>query len=321
MKASKGLLRGMVVAAASAALIMPSAAFAQNGPPAGHGPGTSHGRGQGAGGGRAIGGGGNPGKGGGGGEEALSNNLSVPTIMVNGGFTGVTCGSPEEPSQLVTPTGNPLTGYELDPSAYYYVQGVNSWQAQCYNASSASVFGAWGDNLTGTAKLSVSSPIRVELGLMNSGTASVESMDGYSVQKLEPSKLDRESAYGTAATQENGTFSANPTSFGPTEWRVYAGGVTFSICLTGTTTCPVPAGTPASAEINATGNVVYGYNLRVQVPGDYTITFTTPSSVTFTGADAGTAPVGGTTASLPITVTPRTSGGGGGHGPGGGGGG
>ncbi len=43
----------------------------------------------------------------------------------------------------------------------------------------------------------------------------------------------------------------------------------------------------ATAEINATGRVVYGYNLRVTAAGVYTITFTFPN-VTISGADAGT---------------------------------
>ena len=61
-------------------------------------------------------------------------------------------------------------------------------------------------------------------------------------------------------------------------------------------------GTPATAEINATGNVVYGYNLRVSTPGTYAITFAFPSSVTFAATNSSTA-------SIDINVT---SGGGGG---------
>jgi hypothetical protein len=40
-------------------------------------------------------------------------------------------------------------------------------------------------------------------------------------------------------------------------------------------------------EINATGKIVYGYNLRVTAAGTYQIHFNAPS-VTITGVDAGT---------------------------------
>jgi hypothetical protein len=69
---------------------------------------------------------GGPPGGGGGGETTLTNNLSVPTIMIGGGFTGVACGPDSgNPSTLISPSGNPSTGYEIDPTAYYYVQGVS----------------------------------------------------------------------------------------------------------------------------------------------------------------------------------------------------
>jgi hypothetical protein len=44
---------------------------------------------------------------------------------------------------------------------------------------------------------------------------------------------------------------------------------------------------PIAPEINATGKVVYGYNLRVNAAGTYTIRFYAPN-VTITGVDAGT---------------------------------
>lgn len=78
-------------------------------------------------------------------------NLSVPAILV-GSLGTLVCGpSDAAPSVLVPPTGTPLTGYEVP--GYYWVQKVHTWQAQCFNASAASVFGAWGDNLAGDAKL------------------------------------------------------------------------------------------------------------------------------------------------------------------------
>ncbi len=83
-------------------------------------------------------------------------NLSVPAILV-GPLGTLVCGTSDlAPSALVPPTGTPLTGYEVP--GYYWVQKVHTWQAQCFNALEASVFGAWGDNLSGDAKLSRAAP-------------------------------------------------------------------------------------------------------------------------------------------------------------------
>ncbi len=235
-----------------------------------------------------------------------SNNLSIPTIMLaGGGFTNVTCGA-ETWSDLVPPTGNPLDGYPIDPLAYYYVQGVNTWQAPCNNSADTnlSVRAGWGDNLAGDAKLKAGSPIRVELGLFVDGA---QAQQGYTVVKLDPAALDRESKYGTLATADDaGVFSATPTDF--TTLRVFDNGALLTIA-------PVGGGTPiydgkATAEINATGNVVYGYNLRVPTAGDYVITYTTPN-VVIGSTDAGAIGEDGKSVSLTITVT---SGGGSGGG-------
>ena len=258
------------------------------------------------------GGSGGGGGGGGGHETTATNNLSVPTIMISGGFTGVTCGTAvESPSALVFPTGTPLSGYSIDPAAYYYVQGIHKWQAQCYTATAATGTAAWGDNLSGDAKLQVGKPIRVELGLFDSMGVQ---MDGFTVVKLEPDKLDRESAYGTLATIDDDglTYHATATTISPV--RVFDGAVTFSIKNVATGAYVVQPGSNPTAEINAGGAVVYGYNLRVATAGEYEITFTIPS-VTITGVDAGTFtpdPLGPDTVTLVINVI---AGGGGGGGP------
>lgn len=250
-----------------------------------------------------------PGGGGGGGHtEIATNNLSVPTIMIRGGFTGVTCGAEPTPLALMPPTGLPLSGYSIDPATYYYVQTLHKWQAQCYTALAATAMGEWGDNLSGDAKLMVGKPIRVELGLFD--TTGV-TMDGYTVIKLEPEKLDRESKYGTIATADGlGGFFATPTTF--SRVRVFDAGVTFSIKNVATGKYVVPPGSNPTAEINAGGSVVYGYNLRVTSAGMYEIAFVIPS-VTITGVDAGsftTDPLTPDTVTLVINVI--ASGGGGG---------
>jgi hypothetical protein len=71
-------------------------------------------------------------------------------------------------------------------------------------------------------------------------------------------------------------------------------------------------GSNPTAEINATGRVVYGYNLRVTAAGQYEITFVIPS-VDITGVDVGTYtidPLGPDTVTLVITVIGGGGGGG-----------
>jgi hypothetical protein len=68
----------------------------------------------------------------------------------------------------------------------------------------------------------------------------------------------------------------------------------------------------AGGEINATGKVVYGYNLRVTAAGKYRITYTIPRG-TFLECDAGTCE--GNTAILDIDVISGGGGGGGGGKP------
>jgi hypothetical protein len=231
--------------------------------------------------------GGNPG------GETAAQNLSVPVILI-GPLGTLVCGASDlQPSALVPPTGTPLTGYEVP--GYYWVQKVHTWQAQCFNASAASAFGNWGDNLEGDARLKVGSPIRVELVLTNMtdfsatglNTIPTGTLQGYDVIKLEPSKLDRLSAYGHYATPVNGDFTDSPYDFPQVEWLVHNQGISFSVKNLDTGVYAVPPGTNPTAEINATGKVVYGYNLRVSEAGNYRIQFTTTPAVTLTGVDAG----------------------------------
>ena len=102
-------------------------------------------------------------------------------------------------------------------------------------------------------------------------------MDGYIVDKLEPDKLDRESAYGTPAASGETNAAAFPTSFPNAvkgEVRVYDPAATFSIQKVEGGAYVVPPGTPAKAEINAGGAVIYGYSLRVSAAGEYRVTST-----------------------------------------------
>ena len=279
-----------------------STAFAQYGPPSGSGHGTGRGGSSG---------------GGGGGETTLTNNLSVPAIFANNtGSFGLSCGSETTPSALVAPDDQDVhSGYPIDTSASYYVQGLNTWQAQCYTTTDTVLATpAWGDNLQpeSGASLKVNSPIRVEVALNSSGT-----MQGYKVVKLDPNALDRESAYGTLATPSGTGYVATPISFPNTETdsegvavttnvRVYdGGGAKLSIVPQGND----PSFQDVTAEINATGAVVYGYNWRPTTAGWYTLSFQTSSYV-----DLDTTGNHTTSIDVYVAATAGGSGGSGGNG-------
>lgn len=265
--------------ALAALLAVPGAALAKGGPPAGGGGS----------------GGGNPG----GGEETATNNLSVPTIFVGSVGLGLPVLAPDEWTDLVVPSGTPTNNWPIDTTAYYYVQGQNIWQAQYELTTSATVTGKWGDNLTGTAKLTVGKPVRVEMGLTYADTALVK--QGYTVVKLEPSKEDRNSAYGTKATVNlDNTYSATPTDMVPRVWTSDA----YLTISDGPTQYSMPG------EINATGAPVFGYNWRPTAAGTYTLTFHVPST---SGVTITNGSLDGFSIDITVTVTAGGGGGGGGR--------
>jgi hypothetical protein len=228
----------------------------------------------------------------------VGNNLSVPAIIAGGGSTfaidcptvGFTALVPPDKAPVLYPEecappkdeGGPVCVDE----GYYYVQRDAKWQAPCFTAMSGpvDVLGKWGDNLAGgSASLKVGSPIRVEMVLWDSAPVA-EGQLGYFVIKLEPTELDRESDYGHLATgpatdgsaaiayevgaalPDGGTFGA--VVFDPTAR------LTIERLVDGVPVSPAVYNGTASGEINATGKIVYGHNLRVQLAGDYRITYT-----------------------------------------------
>jgi hypothetical protein len=272
MSVIRKVLAGMASAAAAAALALTPAAALAAGPGSGNGGG---------------GGGGGTG-GGGGGETTVTNNLSVPAVFIGSPGFGLT-----NPA-LQPPTGTPSTGYEIDPSAYYYVQGQNKWQAEYTTLSTDTATVKWGDNLSGSASLKAGHPVRVEMGLTSDTQTTLQ---GYTVVKLQPSLPDRNSAYGTKATPDgNGGYTATAAAMPA---RVWVSGAYVTITgPAGTITAQMPG------EINATGAVVFGYNWRPSEPGSYQLQFHVPEgSVTFSNPAA---------AVIDVTVT---NGGGGGGGP------
>lgn len=239
------------------------------------------------------------GPGGGEEEEEGFKNLSVPAVYVGSVGVGTPTCTPDNDTVLPLPadigTVDPVTSELLFPT--YWIQGEDTWQADCMVATDSPLTtAAWGDNLGG-APLKIRTPIRVEVGLL--ANASLYPMTGFGVDKL-TDELDRYATYGT----DDGAGIPNYP-----EVRVWGAGSTYSIQNLDTLTYPVPAGTPMSAEINSTGRIVFGAQFTTQTSGDYRITFTSPN------VDITT--VGNHSASIDIKV--GTAAGGGGKGGGGGG--
>lgn len=262
-------------------------------------------------------------------QAEATNNLSVPTVFVQGtGTFGVACDAPLAPPP-VSPTPVDLPEFELD--GYYYVQKVHTWQAQCLTGTThwpATV--AWGDNLKSAEGLKSGTPIRIEVGLLDMATTGLQ---GYNVVKLQPSVEDRLSAYGHEALVTEDppgtfTFDDQPVTFPNTYEtvdeegvpvtvtdyvRVFDSQATFSLYNTSTNTWVVPTGTPMGSEINAKGAVVYGYNWGVygkgvkDLPkaGLYELTFTAPNTV-LSGDPLGEH---SHTATLTFVVAQKTGGG------------
>jgi len=198
------------------------------------------------------------------GEEA-GNNLSVPAVFLGTSPFTVECdGLPDDV------TGD--VGVEIAPGVFdhtdYYVQGVATWQAACLQVLEATAAAEWGDNLE-NAPLKQGTPIRTEIGFL---AQDLGTMQGYTVVKLDPDLLDRESHYGTLGVLED--FA---------EVRVWAEGVTLTIEGDGGV---VTDGVSYSAEINSTGRIVYGFNWMDPVAGDYTISVYA-GGIELTSTDAG----------------------------------
>ena len=178
----------------------------------------------------------------------------------------------------------PTTGWPVNTANFYYVQGVHDWQAEYVVKSEDTVTAKWGDNLSGSAKLKVGQPVRVEMVL----TSTTETaMQGYTVVKLEPDKLDRLAAYGTLATSDGaGGYSATASTMAARVWGPEA-----DVTITGPGDTTLIGDMPG--EINSVGGVVFGYNWRPAATGEYTLTFNPPAGVTISGSASITVTVGG----------------------------
>jgi hypothetical protein len=247
--------------------------------------------------------------------------LSLPTTFAGeqGQFTALLCGT-DAFSELKVPDKGPVA-YDYDCAVThdgtvcvgpgnYYVQRDALWQAPCQKTTAGPVaaMAKWGDNLAGgDAMLKVGSPIRVELLLWDSVLS--DGKLGYHVVKLQPNELDRMSDYGHLADDLDDEVATTwapiayevGVAYAPTAEEKTAGafegtfqGIVYDPDATikiemldsgGNPISPALVDEPAGGEINATGKIVYGYNLRVVENGTYRITYTTPN-VTLTCLDA-----------------------------------
>lgn len=133
-------------------------------------------------------------------------------------------------------------------------------------------------------------------------------LQGYTVDKLQPSTLDRLSAYGhLAGGDEVSGWTDIPANVGQASWVVHDAGMQLSVLNLDTGVFAVPL-QPIAPEINASGKIVYGYNLRVSAAGNYQIRFNSTPVVTFANVDAGT--FDANNAYLNIVVAPGGGGGG-----------
>jgi len=272
-------------------------------------------------------------------DTEVGNNLSVPVIFAGGmgAFSALGCPSGTF-SSLMTPDKDPVfyaencaethDGTVCVDEGYYFVQRDAKWQAPCSVATSASALAKWGDNIAGTdAKLKVGSPIRVELNLWDYTTALGQL--GYYVVKLEPEQLDRLSAYGHLASGSEGDvdityavgteYPLDPNNPEVGEFEGMFGAIVFDPLATLRIEKVDADGNPlglvvvddqlAGGEINATGKIVYGYNLRVVEAGTYRITYTMKNVLLTSCLDAR-AKCEGMVTWLDIDVIPGGGGGG-----------
>jgi len=302
-------MKSIFLKTAVAAVLLGASGLAISAPPDGKGPPEGHGP---------------P-------VSEVGNNLSVPAIMAGGtgAFENLNC-STAGFTELAGPNKDPVwypsdcaptqDGEVCVDEGFYYLQANAVWQAPCFASTSipVSARGAWGDNMTGDAKLKVGSPIRVEIVLWEAGGLADGEL-GFYVTKLQPEELDRESDYGHLASGEPGTFlpityevgkeylaDADPVSgefVGVFGAIVHDPDATLTIekIVDGNPVSPAVFDGEAGGEINATGKIVYGYNLRVSEAGTYRITYTLPN-ISLTGCDAGDCTTDATKAVLEIAV-------------------
>lgn len=181
-------------------------------------------------------------------EEEAGNNLSVPGKFVGTGGPALRLPCLSVPS---VPMGSRCIYYP----DYWCQKTDATWQAACTTAiadKTTKVTADWGDNLTGDGRLKAGKPIRVEVNLTDNLSGS---QPGYIVTKLNPEVEDRLATYGTRGDPYD-TLNA--------PFSVFDSGAKLTIESCSNTACETPKHlltvNPMTAEINSTGNIVFGYN-------------------------------------------------------------
>jgi hypothetical protein len=245
-------------------------------------------------------------------EETAGNNLSVPVILVPDVTVGpvlrVPCGTYAVPGADGVPSDEFFLGY-------WRQKTEATWSADCATALSASVQADWGDNLTSRPNLPAGKPVRVEVSLLDT---SAIGMKGFTVQNLTPELADRLATYGTRGEPLD-AFTTGDT--GAPNARVFDDGATLTIeklASDEVTWEPYYGPTEMTAEINSTGNVIYGYGWGIMgkastpTAGKYRLTFNTVNT-TITGISDSAAPnTPGFNATSTWVIIELTQGGGGG---------
>lgn len=221
------------------------------------------------------------GSGGGGGEtDTYGNNLSYPVIFAEGlGLTGLDVDTDTglrtngmaEPENFVDDGGEGVA-YITEDDVRYYLQGTAStWEADWKDGRDLPGGGevpievVWSDNLFST-QWSAGSTVRVEHALV---TSAFGTMDGYAMKSF----TERVEKQKTVEIQ--GTNADSVTSYPAA--KVYSNYAWLTIQKLDEDLNPV--GEPvvdqaAKAEINASGNVIYGFNWKIakDAAGTYRIT-------------------------------------------------
>lgn len=226
--------------------------------------------------------------------EGLGNNLSVPVVFSEGlGVTGLPVtvgGAPNYPNTGLRPAATENLVVSGLPYFYagnvsdcawpggvpaYCQQGVNAWQAEWRDGSTAGLQHAsatWGDNLI-SQSLKTSAPVRVEVSLND---LSIGPLAGFNMQVVSGSRTTE--VQGT----NNTTSPMTPTIFSVVPHLVVSkldtsGGVTVGDPIVDKRVIDGIGAEEGpgnfAAEVNVSGKVVYGYNLRVTEVGWYRVAF------------------------------------------------
>ena len=257
------------------------------------------GRGGGPGGG-GIGGGQGGGNPGGGEDEGLGNNLSVPVVFAEGyGVLGLPTSvdtglrpRPEEPTSALTEYFDPNAIYIKDGVSYYPQQTTSHWRAAWRNGATEGETAVvnWSDNIT-RQKWTARSTIRVETVLYQSRP---DTMNGWTMAYLlgkGPSELWGASGSIYASTYRtvySVTARLKIQKISGPGGTLVPGIQSFDDAVYKNFGTDGPGG--YSAEVNVSGNLIYGYNWTLsrwplsteQKLGWWRLTFTLDPTAAYT---------------------------------------